>query len=116
MVERWHHRPLNEGESITAAFVRDQMIECFFTSQKEILALAAKSVQHSATDEELRKSICQLIKMAFAEAGGSYEAPTKEVLMKVMDILKRKSRATGKEASIIQHHAGEMMDLVGKLP
>lgn len=115
MAEKWHHRPLKEGEKLTAEFVRDQMIECFFTSQKEILALAARSVHHAATDGELRKSVCQLIKMAFAEAGGNYEAPTKEVLLKVMDILKRKSRATGKEAEIIQHHAGEMMDLMGRL-
>jgi hypothetical protein len=115
MVERWHHRPLNEGEPLTPAFVRDQMIECFFASQKEILEMAARSVRHAADEAEIRRSVCQIIKMAFAEAGGDYEAPTKEVLMKVMDILKRKSRATGKEAEVIQHHAGEMMDLVGKL-
>ncbi|HPR64973.1 MAG TPA: hypothetical protein PK014_12220 [Thermoanaerobaculia bacterium] len=56
-----------------------------------------------------------IIKSAFKEAEENFNAPTKTELMKVMEILKRKSAATGKEASIIQHHATQMMKLLSRL-
>ena len=113
--KKWYHRALESEEKLTPKFVRDEMVECFFTSQNQILALAAKTIHREMSDEDLRKNVCQIIKMAFREARGDFDMPTKVHLLKVMDILKRKSQATGKEAEIIRHHGLQMMELVKQL-
>ena len=115
MIEKWYHHAIKKGEKITPENVRDEMVECFLSAQKECLSLAAESMHRQVTEEDLRKSVTVIIKGAFKEAEEDFDNPTKEALMKVMEILKRKSAATGKEADIIQHHAGQMMDLLMKL-
>jgi len=115
MTEKWYHQAIKEGESITPVMVRDEMVECFLAAQKECLELAAEAMHRKVSDEDLRKSVTVIIKAAFREAEEDFEHPTKDGLMKVMQVLKRKSAATGKEAEIIEHHAGQMMELLGKM-
>lgn len=111
----WVHRPLKPGEKLTAVFVRDELIECFFTSQKEILALAAQAMHRGGSDAEIRGNVTQIIRMAFQEVGGSFDEPTKASILQVMEVLRRKSTATGKAAEIVEYHARQMMELVQQL-
>ncbi|MBZ5568682.1 MAG: hypothetical protein LAN64_12615 [Acidobacteriia bacterium] len=48
------------------------------------------------------------VRLAFREAGGDYDQPTKATLMKVVEILAWKSEQRQTPKEIIAHHKGEI--------
>ncbi len=94
-------------------FVRDQLLECFESANREFLQALSQPV----TDDQLKQQVRGFVEGVFTQCGVSYVSPTKEGISAAISECKgnaEKMMGT-KGASIIEHHYGEMMKLVSRL-
>jgi len=101
-------------EGLTSAFVRDELLRCFESANREFLRILNQPV----VDDQLRGQVHQFVTQVFHACGVSFENPTKVGILTAIDACK-----TGPEqmmgdrgADIIRHHYQEMMKLVSRLP
>ena len=101
------------AESVTPLFVRDELLKCFESANREFFAI----LNQPATDEAVKTQVRQFVTTVFKDCGVSFENPTKEGI--VTAINQCKANAEGmmgdKGADVIRHHYAEMMKLVTKL-
>ena len=100
---RWGLVP-SDLENLTPIKSRDLLVRCFFEAQRETFARSSKVLARDDSEEEVRKNVTTMVKMAFKETGGSYEQPTKASLAKAVGALTQKAAAWGTPADIIEHH------------
>jgi hypothetical protein len=102
------------SDRITPEFVRDELLNCFQSANKEFATLLNQPV----TDEQLKHQVKQFVESVFVSCGASYTDPTKEgILTAMMQCRTNAEKMMGLQgAGIIQHHYDEMMKLVDRLP
>jgi hypothetical protein len=101
-------------EQVTGEFVRDELLRCFESANKEFLALLNQPV----ADEALKVQVKQFVEGVFQNCGVSYTNPTKTGILSAISQCKSNAeKMMGPQgADIIRHHYAEMMKLVNKLP
>ena len=99
---------------ITGELVRDELLRCFESANREFLTLLNQPV----TDEALKTQVKQFVEEVFQSCGVSYTEPTKTGILKAINQCKSNAeRMMGpKGADIVSHHYTEMMKLVDRLP
>ncbi|MBI3023326.1 MAG: hypothetical protein HYY68_06310 [Thaumarchaeota archaeon] len=101
------------AERVTPLLVRDELLKCFESANKEFFAI----LNQPATDEVVKTQVRQFVTTVFKDCGVSFENPTKQGI--VTAINQCKANAEGmmgeKGADVIRHHYAEMMKLVTKL-
>src|SRR6266571_3130433 len=102
------------GDRITGVFVRDELLRCFESANKEFLTLLHQPV----ADEALKAQVKQFVEGVFQSCGVSIENPTKTGILTAISQCKNNAeKMMGPQgADIIRHHYEEMMKLVNKLP
>jgi hypothetical protein len=113
MIQRYK-APDVPTEQVTPEFVRDQLLTCFESANKEFATLLNQPV----TDEQLKQQVKQFVESVFVNCGASYTDPTKEGILTAMNQCRTNAeKMMGPQgAGIIQHHYNEMMKLVDRLP
>jgi len=98
---------------ITGELVRDELLRCFESANKEFYTLLNQPV----TDEMLKTQVKQFVEGVFQSCGVSYTEPTKTgILMAINQCKSNAEKMMGpKGADIIDHHYAEMMKLVNRL-
>jgi len=109
-----YRAPEVPSERITGEFVRDELLRCFESANREFLILLRQPV----ADEALKAQVKQFVEGVFQNCGVNYVHPTKTGILTA--IAQCKSNAESmmgpQGASIIHHHYAEMMKLVDRLP
>jgi hypothetical protein len=102
------------SERVTPEFVRDELLSCFESANKEFATLLNQPV----TDEQLKQQVKQFVESVFVSCGASYTDPSKEGILTAMNQCRANAeKMMGPQgAGIIQHHYDEMMKLVERLP
>ncbi len=101
--QRWS--PSKEDlKGLNPVKARDLIIKCFFEAQKETFASVKKELGTTPTEESIMNSVTSAIRVAFKEANGSFDNPTKEDLSNVVQILSRKASSWGTPPDIIENH------------
>ena len=102
------------AESVTPAFVRDELLTCFESANREF----AEVLNQPVGDEALKQQVRQFVTMVFSKCGVNYENPTKAGILTAIEECKRNAEAMmgPKGADIIQEHYEEMSKLLEKLP
>lgn len=100
---RWGLVP-SDLEDLTPIKSRDLLVRCFFEAQRETFARSSKVLARDDSDDELKKNVATMVKMAFKETGGSYDQPSKASIGKAVVALTQKAAAWGTPADIIEHH------------
>ncbi len=105
--------PQVQDSEVTPSFVRDELLTCFESANKEFANLLHQPV----TDEQLKIQVKTFVETAFSQCGVSYAEPTKEgILTAISECKSNAERMMGPQgAEIIKHHYAEMMKLVNKL-
>ena len=100
--------------SVTPIFVRDQLLLCFESANREFMQVLNQPV----TDEQLRVQVKGFVEGVFSQCGVSYVSPTKVGIVQAISECKNNAeKMMGPQgASIIDHHYSEMMKLVDRLP
>jgi len=99
---------------ITGELVRDELLRCFESANKEFYTLLNQPV----TDEALKTQVKQFVEGVFQSCGVSYTEPTKIGIQTAINQCKSNAETMmgPKGADIINHHYTEMMKLVNRLP
>jgi hypothetical protein len=105
------------SEKITPVMVRDAIIRCFVKAHAEVLE-QLKQTENFESNEEFQQAknlhIERLIQEMFNEVGDSFENPSKQGILQVIEKLKQFATVF-RNPEIIQKHAGEIVRLVEKL-
>ncbi len=100
-------------DKVTPQFVRDQLLLCFESANKEF----ARLLNQKVSDSQLREQVINFVKTIFSSCGVSFDNPTKEGIISAIQQCKANAeKMMGNEGrEIIEHHYNEMMKLVEKL-
>ncbi len=94
---------------------RDIIIKCFFEAQKETFARVKESLGRKVSDDEILESVTNAVKLVFKEVNGSFENPSKQDLLNVVERLASKSASWGTPQDIIEHHKTQIEKVLGAL-
>jgi hypothetical protein len=99
---------------INGEFVRDELLKCFESANKEFMTLLNQPVAYEA----LKVQVKQFVEGVFQNCGVSYTNPTKSGILTAIGQCKSNAeKMMGPQgADIIRHHYDEMMKLVNRLP
>ena len=113
MSEYEYKAPDIPPEKITPQLVRDELLKCFESANKEFY----KILNQPFEDEQLKKQVREFVSSVFQKCGVSFENPTKEGIIAAIEECKRNAEQMmgEKAANIIKHHYEEMMKLVNKM-
>ena len=110
--------PAEAVKSPTAEQARDLMIECFFHAQRETLArvkMTLSGKEQVPSDDDLRRSIRMMLKLAMRESADDFDKPTVESLERLLAALRHKAAAWGTPDDIILHHCGQIRVLLDRV-
>ena len=101
-------------ERITPEFVREELLLCFESANREF----ARVLNQPVADQALKEQVKQFVTQVFSQCGVSYASPTKQGMLTAIAACKSNAAAMmgPKGSQIIQHHYEEMMKLVNRLP
>ncbi|MBI3841158.1 MAG: hypothetical protein HY297_04290 [Thaumarchaeota archaeon] len=112
MTQRYQ-APRVEDAAVTPVFVRNQLLQCFESANREFFEVLGQPV----TDEQLRQQVRTFVENVFSQCGVSYVNPTKEgIVAAISECRANAERMMGSQgAEIIRHHYDEMIKLVDRL-
>ena len=112
MSQRYQAPQVSEDQ-ITPGFVRDELLQCFESANREFFEILRQPV----TDEQLKQQVRNFVENVFSQCGVNYAAPTREGIVAAISECKNNAeKMMGPQgAEIIQHHYHEMMKLVDRL-
>lgn len=101
-------------EKVTPKFVRDELLICFESANREF----SKILNQPVTDGALKQQVKQFVQSVFSSCGGNFENPTREsILLAITQCKTSAEKMMGPQGSgIIRAHYDEMIKLVNKLP
>ena len=114
MAANTYHAPQVNDDDVTAELVRDELLRCFESANREFFDILDKP----ATDAQLREQVHSVVTGVFQQCGVSFEDPTKEGIRIAIDQCRFNAEQMMGErgADVIRHHYAEMMKLVSRLP
>ena len=98
---------------VTPELVRDELLTCFESANREFARLMAQTV----TDDVLKTQVKRFVESVFQKCGASYTNPTKwGITTAIGECKSNAEKMMGPQGSdIINHHYAEMMKLVNRL-
>ena len=114
MAANAYHAPPVNDEDLTVELVRDELLRCFESANREFFEI----LDQPATDEQLREQVHSFVTGVFQQCGVSFENPTKDGIMVAIDQCRSQAEQMmgDRGASVIRHHYAEMIKLVSRLP
>ena len=105
--------PQVPSEKVTTQFVRDELLRCFESANREFARLLAQPI----TEQALKQQVKGFVESVFGQCGVSYSNPTKSgILLAMSECKSNAEKMMGPQgAGIIGHHYEEMMKLVNRL-
>jgi len=109
-----YRAPNVPDSQVTPGFVRDQLLLCFESANREFMDIMKQQV----TSEQLRQQVRQFVTGAFANCGVSFDNPTKAGIVSAIEQCKSNAEAMmgPAGADVIRHHYAEMSKLLERLP
>jgi len=106
---RWD-LPEKAFSSPTPDKVRDLFVECFFRAQAEMFADSGGEERPS--QEKLKAMVEEAVRMAFEQAQADFDAPTRDNLPHVLEVLTRQATEMGTPGEVVEHHRSQLNMLV----
>ena len=109
---------VNTDKPYSAYDVKNALVRCFIEAHREAqqkeIADITSGMSESSADKLTKANIEIIIRNAFKKIGGNFDNPTKESIIKVMDVLKDFSKRY-RSPEVISKHYGELLGLVNGL-
>ena len=101
-------------DQVTTLLVRDELLKCFESANREFATIQ----NQSPSDQALKEQVRQFVTSVFADCGVAFDNPSKGGIITAIGQCRSNAVAmmgpSGSE--IIEHHYSEMMKLVSRLP
>ncbi len=113
-MQQTYHAPDVPETKVTPQFVRNELLNCFESADREFAGVMKQPV----TDEALKDQVKHFVESVFSNCGVNFDNPTKEGILLAMNQCRANAeKMMGPQGTgIINHHYDEMMKLVRKLP
>lgn len=100
-------------DRVTPQFVRDELLNCFESANREFSNLLKQPI----TDEALKQQVKTFVQTVFAGCGANFDDPTKQGIITAIAQCKTNAETMmGPQGSeIVKHHYEEMLKLVNRL-
>jgi hypothetical protein len=99
-------------ERMSLVDLRDRLVECLLDTKGEYFGRARAALGLDASEAAVRASAAGIVKLAFQTAGGSYDAPTFPVLVKVVNTMAERCLGWGVEPEhVFNYHCAQMREL-----
>jgi hypothetical protein len=105
-----HTTPNVPNSKVTVQFVRDELLNCFESANREFATILRQPVT-----EALREQVKNFVQSIFYACGVNFDNPTKQSIIAAIDQCKAETMMGPRGTRIIQHHHDEMMRLVNRL-
>jgi hypothetical protein len=89
-----------EGARLTPESARDIIVRCFHDDHRDLLMQARRRLGA----EDTLRTAQGIVRSAFVAVGAAFDAPDREALGRVTDLLQRKARAWGTPAPALRDH------------
>jgi hypothetical protein len=108
-----YHAPEVPDDQITPEFVRNELLRCFESANREFYGILGQPV----TDEEIRDQVYTFVTTVFDRCNVTIQNPTKEGIVTAIEQCKNAAEGMmgDRGADVIRHHYAEMMKLVSRL-
>ncbi len=100
---------------LDATAARDIVLDCFYTVHGAHFEATKAHLGISADEKRVKQSAKGALRLAFRHTGGSFDAPTKPQLEKVMDYLDEQSRSWGTPDDVIRKHRAELQRVLARV-
>ena len=102
---------ITDDNVVTPTFVRDELLKCFQSANREFMAASNQPVP---SEKDIKEQVNQFVTGAFQSCGASIDAPTKEGLVAAIELCKKnaKDMMGEKGQEIVNHHYEEIMKTV----
>ena len=114
-VEECWRIPADELDRITPTRAMELLTDCFFHAQKEHMRRAKQMLGKADDEQEIRKTIHTMIRLACREVDCSFDSPDRRGMLRLIDLLAEKSHSMGTPEDIIEHHRKEAERLAAAL-
>jgi len=107
--------PVDLPDTVTPDFARDQMVLCFMAAHgSQFLKMKAK-LGVEPTKESLERTVKGMLRIAFTDTGGSFDAPTRETLFAAAERLRDKSDGWGTPPDVVERHLALMGQIIERV-
>ncbi len=96
---------IDTDKPVTSILVRDAIVDCFYQAHCE------QTEMEGISDEDLIKYCQELVKSSFIKTNASFENPTKDDLLKVVNQLAEFSKSF-RNSEVIKKHFEEISTLI----
>ena len=113
-MQQGYRAPSVPDSEVTPEFVRDELLNCFESANREF----ARLLNMQMTDDALKQHVKTFVSTVFQQCGVSYTSPTRRGIEVAIKTCKENAEKMmgAQGADIIRHHYAEMMKLVDRLP
>jgi hypothetical protein len=109
--KKWHVTEA-DLQQINLVKAKNLIIECFYQEQSQTFRRVLEGAGVSASENDVRKAVVAAVKFTFKEIGEDYDNPTKESLIKVVELLAKKAAMWGTPLDIIEHNIAQLMKVI----
>jgi hypothetical protein len=93
---------------LTPATARELVTRCFLEAQRETFARSRRSVGLETQDQDVERSVRGAVRAVFHEVGADYERPSKQELLRVVDVLASRAAAWGTPEDVVEYHTRQL--------
>lgn len=113
--QRCSHGESAAPESLTAEAVRDMIVDCFTTAHGARFSDHRRELGMDDRRESVRRSVEDMVRLAFDQVGGDFDKPTANNLARVATLLAERSLAWGAPPDRVFENHQAMTRTVGWL-
>jgi hypothetical protein len=109
-----YRAPEVADEDLTPEFVRDELLRCFESANREFFTI----LEQPANGDQVREQVHAFVTGVFQQCGVNFEQPSREGILTAIKQCRSNAEQMMGDAgvSVIRHHYDEMMKLVSRLP
>lgn len=100
---------------MTVVEARDIVLDCFHTMHGPHFEQTKSVLGVNSEDHRVRQSVKGMVRLAFKSVEGSYDHPTRDDLLKVIDYLGEKSRSWGTPDEVVDRQAQQLMRVIARV-
>ncbi len=109
----WDPGGLPNDERLSPSVARELLVDCFTVAHGPNFAETKSQLGLETDDGAVRESVQTIIRLAFKQTGGNFDNPTRDDLVKVVNVLAERSLGWGTPPDVVFQHHSEMMRTLG---
>lgn len=102
-------------EHLSPSTARELVVDCFTVAHGQNFGQTRELLGQDTDQQAIRESVQGIIKMAFRQVGGNFDNPSKDELVRVVNLLAERSLGWGTPPDIVFQHHSEMMRTLSRV-